>query len=93
MRASALPRELEAYPALVTDAHQFVLRGGSAIIGPDGRYISEPVFDAPALLLADLDLGLTREESMTLDVAGHYSRRDVFGFDVHRGRRRTIDHD
>jgi len=91
MRASALPRELEAHPELVKDEHQFVLRGGSAIIGPDGHYVSEPVFDRPALLVADLDLGLTREESMALDVAGHYSRPDAFVFDVHRGQRRTSD--
>jgi nitrilase len=91
MRASALPRELEAHPELVKDEHQFVLRGGSAIIGPDGHYVSEPVFDRPALLVADLDLGLTREESMALDVAGHYSRPDAFVFDVHRGQRRTGD--
>ena len=86
MRASALPRELEAHPAIVTSDQQFVLRGGSAIIAPDGRYLHDPVFDAPALLVADLDLGLTREEAMTLDVSGHYSRPDVFAFEVNHGR-------
>jgi predicted amidohydrolase len=91
MRAAALPKELEAHPAIVTADQQFVLRGGSAIIGPDGRYIAEPVFDEPTMLLADLDLGLTREETMTLDVSGHYSRPDVFNFDVRRGHRRASD--
>jgi predicted amidohydrolase len=89
MRASALPPELEPHPAIVTSTDQFVLRGGSAIIAPDGRYVRDPVFDAPALLLADLDLGLTREESMTLDVTGHYGRPDVFTFAV-TSRRRGI---
>ena len=78
MRATALPPELEAHPDIVSAADQFVLRGGSAIIAPTGAYVEQPVFDAPALLVADLDLGLTREESMTLDVAGHYARPDVF---------------
>ena len=87
MRASALPPELEAHPAIVTSEQQFVLRGGSAIIAPNGRYVCEPVFEAPALLVADLDLGLTREESMTLDVTGHYSRPDVFAFEVNPHRR------
>src|SRR6476646_8244281 len=41
LRASALPRELEAHPAIVTSEQQFVLRGGSAIIAPDGRYVCE----------------------------------------------------
>jgi len=87
MRASALPPELEAHPAIVANERQFVLRGGSAIIGPDGRYVCEPTYDTPALLVADLDLGLTREESMTLDVTGHYSRTDVFAFEVNPHRR------
>jgi predicted amidohydrolase len=90
MRASALPSELETHPAIVSAPDQLVLRGGSAIVGPDGRYVHEPVFDAPALLVADLDLGLTREESMTLDVAGHYSRPDVFAFEVNRGGRGSL---
>ena len=88
MRASALPAELEPHPAIVTHPDQYVLRGGSAIIAPDGRYIREPVYDAPALLVADLDLGLTREESMSLDVTGHYSRPDVFAFAMSSGRTR-----
>lgn len=87
MKASSLPAELEAHPAIVSDANQFVLRGGSAIIAPNGSYVREPVFDAPALLVADLDLARTREEAMTLDVAGHYARPDVFDFALHTGRR------
>lgn len=87
MRAAALPGELEPHPSMVTSDDQFVLRGGSSIIGPDGRYLCEPVFDAPALLVADLDLARTREEAMTLDVAGHYARPDVFEFAVRTGRR------
>ena len=82
MRASALPTELEPHPAMVASADQLVLRGGSAIIAPTGSYVAGPVFDTPAVLVADLDLALTREEAMTLDVAGHYSRPDVFTFGV-----------
>ena len=89
MRASALPPELEADPRLVSSTEQFVLRGGSAIIAPNGSYVREPVYDAPALLVADLDLGAAREETMTLDVAGHYSRPDVFAFEVNASRGRA----
>ena len=56
------------------------MRGGSAIIGPDGKYIVEPIYDAPGILLAELDLGRAREESMTLDVTGHYHRPELFRF-------------
>jgi nitrilase len=88
MRASALPPELEPHPERVTHPEQWVLRGGSAIIGPDGKYVAGPVYDEPALLVAELDLGRTREESMTLDVTGHYHRPELFDFRALRTGRR-----
>jgi predicted amidohydrolase len=89
MRASALPPELEPHPERVTSSAQWVLRGGSAIIGPDGRYVVEPVYDEPRVLVAELDLGRIREESMTLDVTGHYHRPELFEFGVFPTGRRS----
>ena len=82
MRASALPTELEVHPGRVSSPDQLVLRGGSAIVGPDGRYVVEPVYDEPRHIMAELDLGRIREEQMTLDVAGHYHRPELFEFGV-----------
>ena len=47
MRASALPPELDPHPDRVRNPDQWVLRGGSAIIAPDGQYLVEPVYDEP----------------------------------------------
>jgi len=87
LRAANLPPELEPHPDRVTSASQFVLRGGSAIIGPNGAYVAGPVFDEPCILTADLDLEQVREELMSLDVAGHYSRPDCLELRVTRTRR------
>jgi predicted amidohydrolase len=87
LRASALPPELEPHPDVVKSADQWVMRGGSAVIGPDGRYIVEPVYDEPRVVLANLDLDRLRGERMALDVAGHYARPDVLRLQVVRGRR------
>ncbi len=57
-----------------------MLRGGSAIVAPDGRYLVEPVYAEPRVLVAELDLGRIREERMTLDVTGHYHRPELFEF-------------
>ena len=88
MRASALPPELEPHPERVAGPDQWVLRGGSAVIGPDGAYLVEPVYDEPRILVAELDLGRTREETMTLDVTGHYHRPELFEFRQLRSGRR-----
>jgi predicted amidohydrolase len=86
MRASALPAELEPHPNRVASPEQLVLRGGSAIIGPDGAYLAGPVYDATCTLHAELDLRRVREESMSLDVAGHYHRPDCLELIVTRRR-------
>jgi nitrilase len=87
LRASALPPELEPHPDIVKSADQWVMHGGSAVIGPDGRYIVEPVYDEPRVVVADLDLDRLRGERMALDVAGHYARPDVLRLQVVRDRR------
>ena len=84
MRAAALPGDLEPHPGRVPSPDHWVVRGGSAIIGPDGNYVVEPRFDEPAIIVAELDLGRVREESMALDVAGHYSRPDCLQLTVRR---------
>ena len=87
MRASQLPAELETHPARVAGADSWVLRGGSCIIAPNGQFVVPPVFETPTLLHAELDLGMVRRENMSLDVAGHYSRTDIFNFTVNSGRK------
>ncbi|HLF84690.1 MAG TPA: carbon-nitrogen hydrolase family protein [Blastocatellia bacterium] len=78
MRASELPSELEPIESLKQAPDALVLNGGTAIIAPDGSLLAGPVFEEEAILTADLDLSRIAEESLSLDVAGHYSRPDVF---------------
>ncbi|CAM3196369.1 hypothetical protein DESA109040_02150 [Deinococcus saxicola] len=91
MRASALPQGLELLPELQANPDSLVMRGGSAIIGPDGAYVVEPVFDEPAILVAELDLRRNLQERMTLDVTGHYHRPEYLTLDIRSSGRRTSD--
>jgi predicted amidohydrolase len=84
MKTSALPRDMEVHPK---DQGEWALRGGSMIIAPDGKVLAGPVFDREQIVAADIDLAAIREESMTLDVTGHYSRPDCFEFRPRRGER------
>ncbi len=81
MRKQDLPRELEVVPAVAQSKSEFILGGGSSIIGPDGNYVAGPSFDAEVIILARINLERNREESMALDVTGHYHRPDLFEFD------------
>jgi predicted amidohydrolase len=88
MRASALPPELEPHAGKIRSSGGWLLRGGSAIVGPDGRYVVEPCFDRPELIVSDIDIGRVREERMTLDVSGHYHRPELLRLGIDRSTRR-----
>ncbi|MCZ6520761.1 MAG: carbon-nitrogen hydrolase family protein [Bacteroidetes bacterium] len=86
MKVSDIPPELDIPDELKNDPDKNILWGGSCIIGPDGKYIVEPVFDEEKLIVAELDINRTIEERMSLDTSGHYQRPDVFSFEVNPRR-------
>ena len=86
MKGSDIPEELEKPQEAIDDPNWLLMRGGSSVIGPDGKYIVEPVYDREELIYAELPMDKILEERMTLDVAGHYNRNDVFTFSVNRNR-------
>lgn len=45
--------------------------GSSAVIGPDGRILSEPNSADESLIIADLDLSLITKTRTFADAAGH----------------------
>lgn len=66
-----------------------LFNGGSAVIGPDGHWIQEPVFGEATTLIVTLPLGHIDEFKHDLDLAGHYGRPDVFDLRVDRRRSST----
>lgn len=65
-------------------------RGGSAIIDPLGNLLAGPATDGETLLTADLDLDAIPRAQFDFDVAGHYSRPDVFRLEVDERARTAV---
>ncbi|MBM7805232.1 putative amidohydrolase [Geodermatophilus bullaregiensis] len=63
--------------------------GGSAVAGPDGSWLAEPL-TGPGIVHAELDLELTTAFKHDLDVAGHSSRADLFSLTVDRRPRAAV---
>ena len=79
----AIPAGIEAYEHLAARAASGPLYpGGSAIAGPNGDWVAEPVFGREQILVAELELAAIDGEFQALDVAGHYGRPDVFRLEV-----------
>jgi predicted amidohydrolase len=87
MPVKDLPAELNTPAELAQNPDNLILRGGSAVIAPDGRYIAGPVFNEEIILIAEIDLSEIDKEKMTLDVSGHYQRPDLFELNLKKGVR------
>lgn len=75
----------------ISDDPSLGFNGGSSIVGPDGDYIVEPVFEEERIIIADVDLSERDRVSHDLDVVGHYGRRDIFSLRVDTSPRDTIE--
>ena len=68
-----------------------LMRGGSAIIGPLGNVLAGPDFEGETILTAELDLGDIGRGKFDFDVAGHYSRPDVFRLIVNEASMSAVE--
>jgi len=59
-----------------------IIAGGSVIVNPQGKILAGPNREGECILTADLDLDEIIEGKYDLDVAGHYSRPDIFRLEV-----------
>ena len=56
-----------------------VLSGGcnTAIIGPEGNHLCDPITEGEGMAIADLDFSLITKRKRMMDAVGHYSRPDL----------------
>ncbi len=76
------PDALKMLEAMPGEPDTQIHSGGSSIVAADGSYLADPVFDRAAIVIAEADITLQREQAQTLDTNGHYSRPDVFELSV-----------
>jgi nitrilase len=72
----------ERYLADLKDEPEIMCSGGSVIISPMGDILAGPLWNKEGLLVADLDFSILAKSKLDFDVVGHYSRKDVFNFNV-----------
>ena len=85
-----IPDEYSFKKEYLPDSMEWINPGGSAIVDPDGKWVAEPVFEREEILYAEVDPAKMRGPRFQLDVAGHYSRPDIFQLAVNRQRQPMI---
>ena len=77
---------------LATKPDDVLCTGGSCIVGPMGDVLAGPDFAGETILYADLDLADVARGKYDLDVAGHYSRPDLFRLTVDESAHEPVHH-
>ena len=76
------PKDLKTWERDVSILPEQICRGGSCVVDPYGHYLTEPVWDDEAIILADLDMTQVYASRMEHDPCGHYARPDVLELKV-----------
>ena len=65
-------------------------RGNSTIVGPDGAILAGPLIGSEGIVIADLDLDRIDVARRQFDPVGHYARPDVFSLHVDTRPRQAV---
>lgn len=77
-----IPADFPEKESLYPETENWINAGDSVVIAPGGEIVSGPMREEKGLLFAEIDSGRVATSKRALDVAGHYSRPDVFTLSV-----------
>ena len=78
IRGSDIPKEIPGRDDLYGGDDDWLSRGNTTIVGPDGDILAGPLTEAEGIVVAELDTARIRSARRQFDPAGHYARPDVF---------------
>lgn len=91
LRKSDIPDDLDFKQTYPPESGLWINPGDSAIIDTTGKVLAGPLHEAEGFVCAELDLNRVRGAKFLLDVAGHYSRPDVFHLTVSQKARPMVE--
>jgi nitrilase len=82
LRGSDVPDGVPGKGELWHGADDWMNRGYSSIVDPDGEIVAGPLVEEEGILYAEIDPARARASRYEFDPVGHYSRPDVFRLTV-----------
>jgi nitrilase len=70
------------FKKLYPEGREWINVGNSAIIAPNGQILAGPLEAEEGILYADIDFDQVIKAKRMFDAVGHYSRPDVFNFNI-----------
>lgn len=91
MRKTDFPGNTPYLDEILNKAPDVLANGGSAIAGPDGEWLVEPILNKEGVFCHTLWLDKVFAERQNFDPVGHYSRPDVTQLTLNRDRQSTLN--
>lgn len=82
LKGSDIPADFPERSSLYPDEDEWVNPGDSIVIAPGGEIVAGPMNKEAGILYHQLDVEKVAIAKRTFDVAGHYSRPDIFQLHV-----------
>lgn len=81
---SDIPADFPDRETLYPATEEWINAGDSMVVAPGGEVVAGPLHNEKGLLFAEIDASQVATARRSFDVAGHYSRPDVFTLSVNR---------
>jgi nitrilase len=78
LRGSDVPADVPGRDRLWGGEDDWMSKGNSAIVGPEGEILAGPLVGEEGIVTAEIDPARARAVRYQFDPVGHYSRPDVF---------------
>jgi nitrilase len=82
LRGSDVPADVPGRDDIYGGADDWLSRGNTCIVGPEGEMLAGPLTEAEGILTAEIDVARARASRRQFDPVGHYARPDVFRLTV-----------
>ncbi|NIP31225.1 MAG: carbon-nitrogen hydrolase family protein [Candidatus Dadabacteria bacterium] len=91
LKGSNIPENFPEKEKLYPDEEEWINEGDSVVIEPGGKIVAGPLRKEEGILYYEVDPKLSEKSKRSLDVAGHYSRPDIFTLHVNTKQQSPID--
>lgn len=82
LRGSDIPRSLPGAGEIYGGDDDWLSRGNTTIVGPDGTVLAGPLTEQTGMLVVTIDMAALALARREFDPVGHYARSDVFTLSV-----------
>jgi nitrilase len=86
-----IPDDFPDKAGLYPESEEWINPGDSVVIAPGGEVIAGPLRKQQGVLYAEVDVKRVGIARRTFDVAGHYSRPDIFSLHVNTRVQKPVE--